>query len=142
MWLIEIGRGSNMSRNNLSISRFTNSRFFTALFIILMLEFSIPFFDTRNSFVYLAPPYSLMIYLFLFRSTGISQSRYVRFSDLLGNSSYSTYLVHWSLGIFLINFVQHEIVKFICTSPTLMLSALAKKYFETPERLHLISILE
>lgn len=142
MWFIEFGRGLNMSRNNLNISRFTTSRFFTALFIILILEFSFPFFDTRYSFVYLTPPYSLMIYLFLFRSTGIPQSRYVRFLDLLGNSSYSTYLVHWSLGIFLVNFVQHEIVRFICTSPTLMLSVLATKYFETPERLHLISILE
>jgi len=131
-----------MPRNIVSISRVTISRFFTALFMILILEFSSPFFDTMYSFVYRVPFYSLTIYLFIFRSTRIAQSRYVRFLYPLGNFSYSTHLLYWSLGIFLINFVEHEIVKFMYASLTLMLSVLAKKYFETPERLHLISDLK
>lgn len=113
---------------------------FPVVFLVYLIV--IFFLDTRYSFLVLTPIYSLFIYILSMKARKDSKHFILRTLVLLGNSSYSLYLLHWVIGIALLNFSENLLVKFICIPITILISVLSFRFFENPAKFRMTSTLE
>ncbi len=119
----------------------TKGKKWKLLSVFLMFLLIIFFLETRYSFLVLAPIYSLIIYILSTKDSRDSDGFFLRTLVLLGNSSYSLYLLHWVIGIVLLLYADSLPVKLICLPVTLLISVLSFRFIENPAKNRMMSTL-
>jgi peptidoglycan/LPS O-acetylase OafA/YrhL len=127
----------------IALSSPSRSRFHLKLALIgFCFTICIIYFENRYSFLILAPIYGMIIYILASRKPSGSANKYWKFLLLLGRSSYSLYLLHWTIGIGLISYSDNVLANLICIPLTILVSLFVYIYVESPARKKLIYFLD
>jgi len=106
--------------------------------ILALLIITIFVIDTRYSFLVLSPVYSLLIWVLSGTFMNSFNGRIWRLFILLGNASYSLYLLHWGIGIILITYIDYPLARIFCIPLSVILSVASFKLIENPAKSRMI----